>query len=338
MVIGFKFSDTLASATSGSLNFSTLATSTSPVGVYGVLGSGLVANNGNYVFVQAASNETAFTVKAAPDTHPPGQVLPPPPPPPPSQTNVSFQAPTSQPVSVSFTTPVRTANRNNGSQVANANPADTTPTSALDLSFVPISQFDSTQYAGGTLPDYKYQAGESTVFTMIARALKVGGKQPINDFWNAGAHNPNWPGNGHDKQIVKVGFSDGAGKTVAPTDANAFPIAPGTTDIPALLAHGPVLIGSGSAPTISWLLAFHLTADGKGILANDPQTGKTLVLAYDPQKKTVGGVVGVFDLKQGGATIPLAPTPAVLGDYAPGGTYPALAAFKASEYLAVSLN
>jgi hypothetical protein len=260
----------------------------------------------------------------------------------PSQTNFTFQPPTPQLVNVSFmpafTTPVRTANRNGGTQVANTNPADTTPTGALDLTFVPISQFDSAQYVGNMLPDYKYQAGESTIFTMIARALKAAGKQPINDFWNNTTHNPRWPGNGNDKQILKVSFSNGAGKTVAPTDANAFPIVTGTTDIPALLAQGPVLIGSGSAPTISWLLAFHLTADGKGILANDPQTGKTLVLAYDPQTKTVGGVLGIFDLKQGGAIIPLAPTPAVLGDYAPGGAYPALQAFKPADYLAVSLN
>jgi hypothetical protein len=39
-----------------------LATTTSPEGQYAINGSGLSANNGNYMFVQAPSNATALTV------------------------------------------------------------------------------------------------------------------------------------------------------------------------------------------------------------------------------------------------------------------------------------
>src|SRR5690242_14705110 len=52
-VTGFVNGDTLASATSGTLSFTTSATASSNVGSYAIDGSGLTANNGNYVFVQA---------------------------------------------------------------------------------------------------------------------------------------------------------------------------------------------------------------------------------------------------------------------------------------------
>lgn len=64
-VTGFRFADTLASATTGTLLFLTTAADTLTPGVYPVLGSGLTANNGNYVFVQAPGNATAFTVTGA---------------------------------------------------------------------------------------------------------------------------------------------------------------------------------------------------------------------------------------------------------------------------------
>jgi hypothetical protein len=75
-VLGFVNGQTLASATSGSLLFSTPATPSSPVGSYPVIGSGLTADNGNYVFTQAGGNATAFTITAA--------IVPPPPPPTPT--------------------------------------------------------------------------------------------------------------------------------------------------------------------------------------------------------------------------------------------------------------
>ena len=44
-------------------------------------------------------------------------------------------------------------------------------------------------------------------------------------------------------------------------------------------------------------LALRLTEDGKGIIANDPVTGRQVTLAYDPEKKTIGGVTSVLDPK-----------------------------------------
>ena len=59
-VTGFVNGDTQASATIGSLSFSSTATATSAAGSYAITGSGLSA--GNYVFTQAAGNATALTV------------------------------------------------------------------------------------------------------------------------------------------------------------------------------------------------------------------------------------------------------------------------------------
>ncbi|MGA2281541.1 MAG: YDG domain-containing protein, partial [Verrucomicrobiota bacterium] len=61
---GFVGTDTLGSATTGTLSFTTAATSSSGVGGYAVNGSGLTANNGNYTFVQALGNATALTINA----------------------------------------------------------------------------------------------------------------------------------------------------------------------------------------------------------------------------------------------------------------------------------
>ncbi|MCX7172592.1 MAG: MBG domain-containing protein, partial [Proteobacteria bacterium] len=62
---GFVLGDTLASATSGTLAFNSEATTASNVGSYAINGSGLTANNGNYVFAQAAGNATALTINPA---------------------------------------------------------------------------------------------------------------------------------------------------------------------------------------------------------------------------------------------------------------------------------
>ena len=64
-VTGFVGFDSLASATTGAALFTTTATTASPVGAYPVTGSGLTANFGNYTFVQAAGNATAFTLTAS---------------------------------------------------------------------------------------------------------------------------------------------------------------------------------------------------------------------------------------------------------------------------------
>jgi phosphotransferase system IIA component len=64
-VTGWKNTDNIGNATTGTLLFSTTATATSNVGSYGITGSGLTANNGNYTFEQAAGNTTALTVNKA---------------------------------------------------------------------------------------------------------------------------------------------------------------------------------------------------------------------------------------------------------------------------------
>ena len=98
-VEGFVGTESLASATSGTLVFATSADFSSPEGAYAIQGGGLTAIN--YRFVQDASNETALKVlppvsptatieyvtrinvtAAPPPPPPPPPVAPPPPPPP----------------------------------------------------------------------------------------------------------------------------------------------------------------------------------------------------------------------------------------------------------------
>ncbi len=67
-VTGFKNGETIATATTGGLAFTTPATVTSNVGNHAIDGSGLVANNGNYVFVQAPGNAIALTISPRPIT------------------------------------------------------------------------------------------------------------------------------------------------------------------------------------------------------------------------------------------------------------------------------
>jgi hypothetical protein len=62
MVNGFVSGDTLANSTTGTLTWITPATATTPPGSYAIDGTGLSATN--YVFVQAAGNATALTLKA----------------------------------------------------------------------------------------------------------------------------------------------------------------------------------------------------------------------------------------------------------------------------------
>jgi hypothetical protein len=64
-VTGFVLGQTLATATTGTVTFTTPATQSSNVGHYADLGSGLTANNGDYTFVQAPGNSTAFTITPA---------------------------------------------------------------------------------------------------------------------------------------------------------------------------------------------------------------------------------------------------------------------------------
>jgi filamentous hemagglutinin family protein len=64
-VSGFVAGDTLVNATTGSETYATTATASSNAGSYAINGAGLTANNGNYLFSQAAGNTTALTVNKA---------------------------------------------------------------------------------------------------------------------------------------------------------------------------------------------------------------------------------------------------------------------------------
>jgi hypothetical protein len=65
-VSGFAGTDTQSNATTGTLTFTTTATSSNSIGGYPINGSGLSANNGNYTFVQAVANASALIVNALP--------------------------------------------------------------------------------------------------------------------------------------------------------------------------------------------------------------------------------------------------------------------------------
>jgi filamentous hemagglutinin family protein len=66
-VTGFVNGDTLATATNGTLSFQSAAGTYSPVGTYGIFGTGLSATN--YVFVQANGNATALLIAPQLDTY-----------------------------------------------------------------------------------------------------------------------------------------------------------------------------------------------------------------------------------------------------------------------------
>jgi len=74
-VIGFVNGETQTTATTGTLAFSSLADTVSPVGPYAINGSGLTANDGNYTFVQSLGNSSALTVHSIP-VNPPSDNTP----------------------------------------------------------------------------------------------------------------------------------------------------------------------------------------------------------------------------------------------------------------------
>ncbi|HEY6925029.1 MAG TPA: YDG domain-containing protein, partial [Steroidobacteraceae bacterium] len=64
-VTGFVGSDGVASATTGTLTFTTSAGSTASPGSYEIAGGGLTANNGNYVFAQSPANAQALAINGS---------------------------------------------------------------------------------------------------------------------------------------------------------------------------------------------------------------------------------------------------------------------------------
>ena len=184
----------------------------------------------------------------------------------PSTVNISFQN------EFNTNTPVITA----VSQTASNTNQNIATGSGRNSLFTPFSQFDPNQYTNGTLPDFAPQAGEAAVLTMIARAEENNRKAPkINALWQTKVGD--WPSG--DSVLKNVSFGDGNGHDRTPSGNNGFPFKDGTTDIASLLQHGPVMLGgaaSGGQPT-PWLLALKTTADGKGIIANDPLTGGQVI-------------------------------------------------------------
>jgi hypothetical protein len=290
-VTGFVNNQSLATATTGAPQFTTTATPSSPPGSYAIDGSGLTADHGNYVFVQAAGNATALTLDQ--ESSGPSQFTPPPPPPPNNPTTITFQNPNFNLFHVSFTPNGPFADNGN-----NSNPASIEDWEAYSHNhghyYPPISQYDANQYSNFKLPPYDHDDSEATILTIIARA--IAGEQAANymidGFWNG--INDTWPGPGNINFFDKVTFSDGAGHDATPTNDGGFPIVPGKTDFAALLKNGPVVIGGSQTPG-EWLLAVGLAPDGKSIICDDPITGKLVELAYDQSTETLGGIIGVFD-------------------------------------------
>jgi hypothetical protein len=283
----------------GTAQFTTNATSLSPIGFYAINGSGLAAD-ANYMFKQAASNATALQIGPAllPPYTPPNS----PNNPPPNPVNIVFQNPnTGNLIHVGFTpNGPNTANNDNGVNPASLPPGDQlTHNNGFD--FAPISQYDENQYSDFKLPDYDNDDSEAAILTILARGASPGHAQDymIDNFWNGSE--ATWPGAGHINLSGKLTFSDGAGHNVTPTNDNGFPIVAGKTDFAALLKNGPVMIGGppGQTPA-QWLLATGMTPDGKDIICDDPATGGLVELAYDPATETVGGITGVFNPKTKG--------------------------------------
>jgi hypothetical protein len=296
-VTGFILGENQGNATTGTLLFSTPATPTSTPGIYGIFGSGLTADHGNYAFVQASGNATALTLNGPP-APPPNPT--PPPTTPPNQVVINFSNPngTGNLARVSFTP--NTASNNNS-----VNPASLPPGDAYMHNhghyFPPISQYDADQYSDFKAPPYDNDDSEATILTIIARGIvqTEAPKYMIDGFWNGSEDT--WPGATHVDLLGKATFSNGAGHDVTPTNDGPFPIVAGKTDFAALLKNGPVVIGGSSDQTpAQWLLAVSMTPDGKGIICDDTQTGGLVELAYDPLTQTIGGITQVFDAKTNG--------------------------------------
>jgi hypothetical protein len=79
-----------------------------------------------------------------------------------------------------------------------------------------------------------------------------------------------------------------------------------------------------------------MTPDGKGVICDDPSTGKVVELAYDPTTVTLDGVTGLYDPTTKGF-VALADA----GNGLPQGTAAALAAlqgFMPSTFFAVTVH
>ena len=296
-VVGFKNSQTVTSF-GGDVWTSPADTTTAP-GTAAINGS--LANAApNYTFVQVASNAAALTITGVPpapannsgnSSNDPSHVSAPvnfnPPPPP---VTITFQGPSLPLTNVSFTPGGGKSGGTNNVNPA-ALPDGTEFATNNGFIYQPISDLDPNQYSNFKLPDNLDQTGESAIFAMIARGAdpQHASDYLIDSFWNGAS--ANWPAGTAGGNVT---FSNGAGDNTSPNGNAGFPIVSDSTDFGQMLSKGPVMISNGGQPA-QWLLATNLTPDGKGIFANDPISGKQVLLSYDPTTKTVGGVTGIFD-------------------------------------------
>jgi hypothetical protein len=88
------------------------------------------------------------------------------------------------------------------------------------------------------------------------------------------------------------------------------------------------------------MLAIRLTDDGKGIITNDPVSGRQVILAYDSATKTVGAVTSIFNpVTHGWTPIAEANTVKFAGDIQPSSDqFATLQSFTPVDYVAVAIH
>jgi hypothetical protein len=171
--------------------------------------------------------------------------------------------------------------------------------SADGFIYRPLSQYDGAQYSGNTLPGYEGQAGDATIMAMLLRGGLGSHDAPKIDQLFEPGKGLQWKGvNWENPLAEKISFSDGAGHTGAPGES--FPVKAGATDLAALLGKGVlVLAGSAKEPNAASFSLLGVAITARGVVANDPNTGRQVLLSYNPETKTLGSVASVFDAKTG---------------------------------------
>ncbi|MDO8977784.1 MAG: GLUG motif-containing protein [Afipia sp.] len=171
--------------------------------------------------------------------------------------------------------------------------------SADGLVYKPLSQYDAAQYSGNVLPGYESQAGDATVIAMLLRGAQQSNDTPKIDQLFEPGKGLQWKGVNWENPVAdKVTFSDGAGSTGTPGES--FPVQTGTTDFAAQLDKGVViLIAASKEPNSASLPLLGIAMAEHGIVANDPSTGRQVLISYNTVTKTLGTIVGVLDPKTG---------------------------------------
>ncbi|HWK96870.1 MAG TPA: MBG domain-containing protein [Pseudolabrys sp.] len=302
----------------------TIADGNSPAGAYAITQNTL-AGGPNYTLTYVGADLTVTPAPIDPPGAPstgnnPSTFNPQTPANPVQTVSITFETQGARVFNISFTPPAaRTAGTNDVVTASGGNGGG--PGGSSGRTYPPISQFDANQYSDFKLPDFAKDAGQAAIFVMLARAAdpENAASHMIDKFWNNSA--PVWAAPG--TLAGRITFTDDAGNPVAPVGNAGRPVIPGVTDIAGLLKTGPVMI-SGGQPA-RWLLATAISADGKGIVANDPATGKQVLLTYDAAAKSIGGLVGTFE---GGRLNPVASSDA-------GNLVSELQGFNATGFIAV---